>query len=144
MAGNGFLWVTAVSVASVNAAVVVPANRWSDAVLLSQRGEQGVQGVRGTDGTNGNTTALITVYQRSSAMPAVPTGGSYNFDTRTITAPTGWSAIIPTGTDPVWTSNAIASIVGTSGTDTMLSWGTPGELARNGIDGQDELMVLMG
>ena len=137
---NGFIWVVAASVASPNATVMIPASMWSMAALLSQRGdqgEQGIPGVNGIDGTDGNTTALLSIYRRAAAQPTTPVGGSFDFDTRTLTPPTDWFRVVPTGTDPVWTTNAIATIVGTTGTDTTLTWQQPDELVRNGVDGMN-------
>lgn len=91
--------------------------------------------VDGQDGTNGNTTAQISVYKRSAAALSAPTGGSYNFDTSVITPPTGWSYTIPTGTDPVYSTTALAFVVGNSGTDSDLTWSTPTILVQNGTDG---------
>jgi hypothetical protein len=87
------------------------------------------------DGTDGNTVAVVNIYLRSSSTPSTPTGGSFNFDTLTLTPPSGWSISVPSGTDPVYVSVATASITGTSGTDSSITWSTPGLLAQNGDDG---------
>lgn len=100
-------------------------------------GVDGVDGVDGSDGVSGNTVAQLQIFKRSSTAPSTPSGGSFNFDTLTLTAPTGWSSTAPTGTDPLYTSSAIASIVGTSGTDSSITWSSPTVLARNGDDGVD-------
>lgn len=92
-------------------------------------------GADGVDGQDGNSVAQISIHQRASSAPATPTGGSYNFTNNTITPPSGWSASIPAGTDPVYTSYAIASINGTSGTDSSITWGSPEISFQNGSDG---------
>ncbi len=100
-------------------------------------GADGVDGQPGSNGTDGNTVAQITIYRRSASAPANPTGGSYNFDTNVLTPPTNWSSTHPAGTDPIYSSTAIASITGTSGTDSSLSWSSSELLIQNGQDGAD-------
>lgn len=50
------------------------------------------------------TIKNLLVYRRGTAQPATPTGGTYVFSTGVVSAPSGWSVSIPTGTDPVYSS----------------------------------------
>ena len=102
--------------------------------LIAARGADGVS----TDGTDGKSTALLTVYKRSAtAITAAPAGGSFNFGTLAITAPSTWSSTIPTGTDPVYASSGVASVTGTTGIDSTIAWGIPAKILENGTDGDD-------
>ncbi len=107
---------------------------WSTPFIFVQ---DGTDGATGAPGSNGISTYQLSVFRRSAAAPAVPTGGSYNFGTQLVTAPSGWSATVPTGTDPVYVSTALASVQGTTGLDDTLTWSTPAILAQNGTPGAD-------
>jgi hypothetical protein len=91
--------------------------------------------IEGQDGTDGLSIAELLIYIRATSTPSTPTGGSFNFTTQTLTAPSGWSSGIPAGTDPVYTSRAVASIQGTTGTDSTLTWSAPVLSIQNGTDG---------
>lgn len=93
----------------------------------------------GAVGADGSSYAEKLIYQRAATQPATPTGGSYDFGPGTLTPPTGWSAGIPGGSGPVWTSITSAAVVGTTGVDDSLSWSTPVKAFQDGgtgIDGQ--------
>jgi hypothetical protein len=100
-------------------------------------GTDGAPGAPGADGVDGLSVTFLTIYKRSIAAPATPTGGSYNFDTLVLTAPAGWTGAIPSGYDPVYVSHALASIQGITGTDSSLTWTTPVIAYANGADGAD-------
>jgi hypothetical protein len=91
--------------------------------------------IEGQNGTDGLSIAELMIYRRSATAPATPTGGSFNFTTQTLTAPTSWSSAIPAGTDPVYTSRAVASIQGITGTDSTLTWSAPVLSIQNGATG---------
>jgi hypothetical protein len=91
--------------------------------------------IEGQDGSNGLSVAELLIYIRATSAPATPTGGSYNFTTQTLTAPASWSSAIPAGTNPVYTSRAVASVQGTTGTDSTLTWSSPVLSIQNGTDG---------
>jgi hypothetical protein len=94
--------------------------------------------IEGQDGTTGVSVAEVSIFKRSStAITTAPTGGSFNFSTNTLTPPSTWSATVLSGTDPVYISRAVASISGTSGTDSTLTWSTPTISFQNGTDGTD-------
>lgn len=89
-----------------------------------------------TRGLDGVSVANVSVFIRAATAPATPTGGSFNFGTQVLTPPSGWSLTIPTGTDPVWIANGIASVVGQTGTDTP-TWSAPAKAYEDGADGTD-------
>ena len=89
----------------------------------------------GTEGLDGASYLTVTVWIRSATPPATPTGGSFNFTGLILTPPDGWSSSVPTGTDPVYISTALASTVGTTGLDDSLSWSAPVLAFQNGADG---------
>ena len=96
------------------------------------------RGADGVDGTDGRSTANLSIYIRNSdETPATPTGGSYNFSTNTITAPTNWSASIPSGSGDLYISQSIASIEGSDGTDNDLTWSAPVLFVESVINGAD-------
>lgn len=98
--------------------------------------EKGDTGDTGAPGTDGLSTAHLTVYRRSSvALTVAPTGGSYNFDTLTLTPPLNWSGEIPTGTDALYACTTMAAIPGASGIDSTLVWTAPRKIAENGQAG---------
>ena len=106
----------------------VTAGNWSTPVITAENGD---------DGTNGLSTFVFSVFKRSATAPSDPTGGSYNFGTNAITAPTGWSTSTPSGTDPVYVATTTAQITGNTGVDSSLTWTNAVLLVRNGIDGDD-------
>ena len=103
----------------------------------SNQGADGGDGTNGTDGNDGNSVAQLFCYRRATSTPSTPTGGSFNFTSNTLTAPSGWTAAVPTGSDPVYISFASASINGTTGTDSSLTWSTPVLAFQDGADGDD-------
>lgn len=95
-----------------------------------------IEGQDGTNGTDGLSVAEVSIFKRSAtAITTAPTGGSFNFSTNTLTPPSTWSATVPSGTDPVYISRAVASISGTTGTDSSLTWSTPTVSFQNGDTG---------
>lgn len=98
----------------------------------------GLYGTFETSGLYGNTTTFGGTYfewfifQESASAPATPTGGSWNFQTNTGTAPTGWSTYPPVNpTNPVWASIAIVNSRSTA----ALTWSTPGVWTQPGTPG---------
>ena len=117
---------------------------WSAPELFVQNGTNGTNGTNGNNGTDGNdgadglSTYFFPIYKRSSStISSAPTGGSYNFGNNTGTAPTGWSTTVPSGTNPLYISTTVASVQGTTATDSSLTWSTPVILSQNGADGVD-------
>lgn len=90
-------------------------------------------------GLQGQNTASAFIYQRAASAPAVPSVDAlYTFATGAITGlNNGWSATIPSGTDPLWVTIAPASAVGPTDVITPSEWPAPHILAQNGADGAD-------
>lgn len=89
-------------------------------------GAPGSPGSPGPAGADGLSIAELAIYLRSSSPPSTPTGGSYNFGTQTLTPPSGgWTSGVASGNDPVYTSRGVASIAGTTGTDSTITWSAP-------------------
>ncbi|MDB4559223.1 fibronectin type III domain-containing protein [bacterium] len=86
---------------------------------------------------DGKSTFVAPIYLRATSTPATPTGGSFNFGTNALTTPTDWFAAIPIGTDPVYYSQFVFSIVGDTGTVNGGTWSAPVVTAENGTDGTD-------
>lgn len=103
----------------------------------------GQQGIQGVAGISGNTVAQLQIYRRSATAPATPSGGSFNFDTGVITPPSSWFSTPPTGVDPLYSTVAIASIVGTTGSDTTLAWSNPGLVVQNGSAGKSVYTAIV-
>jgi hypothetical protein len=97
--------------------------------------ENGLPGEPGDPGSSGISTYQVSIFRRAATTPATPTGGSYNFGTQVLIAPSGWSSSIPTGTDPIYVSNTLASVEGTTGIDSTLTWSAPVIIAQNGTNG---------
>lgn len=83
--------------------------------------------------TNSLISQKITVYKKSSSIPAKPSGGLLQASKQALitTAPTGWDTVIPSGTDQLYSSSTIVTakieLVGTS--DTVLAnWTSPMEV----------------
>lgn len=94
-----------------------------------------VEGQEGDAGADGLSVAEVSIYRRASSAPSTPTGGSFDFGTQVLTPPSSWSVSVPSGTDPVYISRAVASIQGISGTDSTLTWSTPVISFQNGANG---------
>ena len=128
---GGTLWISSAVASSRTSTHVIPSTEWHT-TKLSVNGSNGVAGI---DGTNGVSTALLNVYLRSASTPTTPTGGSFNFTGTVLTPPSGWSIGIETGTNPVYISRGIASVVGQTATDSSIAWSPPELAYQNGDDG---------
>lgn len=83
-------------------------------------------GLYGNTQNYGGTYFEWYVFQVSESQPATPTGGSWNFQTNSGTAPTGWTTNPPTNpTNIVWVSIALVD----SRSAGTLTWSTPGQMA---------------
>jgi hypothetical protein len=86
-------------------------------------------GLYGNNTNFGGTYFEWFIFQTSATQPATPTGGSWNFQTDTGTAPAGWTnAPASNPTNPVWISIALVN----SRATTPLVWSTPGVLSYSG------------
>ena len=118
-------------------------------------GLDGTPGNNGTDGNNGKTVAQLVAYRR--LQPGLTTqevnaynprllgsndNGSYDFTNRIFTAPTGWSAGVPAiqaGEEDylLYSTNGVAEIEGTTGTDNTIVWADPDTSGIQGLPGDD-------
>lgn len=94
----------------------------------------------GEPGQDGASSYQVTAYARKTTQPATPNGGSWNFSTASGVAPTGgdgtvWTLTPPTGNIQLWGSYTTATVIGSTGTDSTLSWSTPSELSSAGATG---------
>lgn len=92
----------------------------------------------GSDGAPGFSIFTYNVFYRAASAtdaPDTPSGGQYNFTTKEITAPAGWSKTPPEGDYALYASTTQARIQGTTGIDSNLDYSTPFVLATNGQRG---------
>jgi hypothetical protein len=114
-----------------NASVVPPTSTdntlfWTLPVIETQNG---------ADGAIGQSTFQASIFQRATTPPSTPFGGSFNFTSNLLTAPSGWNNRVPSGSNPVWTCTQTFSIPGDSGINSGGQWSVPVKYAENGADG---------
>lgn len=114
----------------------IPAGRTGDAGKDGKDGKDGQDGKDGIDGVpgiDGDTTRVIIAYKSTKSIerPDTPVGGSWDYDTNTITYPEGWSGSDSNPNGYVWMSSATFSSKGTI----VVPWSTPVRLT--GADGHD-------
>ena len=114
----------------------IPAGRTGDAGKDGKDGKDGQYGKDGIDGVpgiDGDTTRVVIAYKSTKSIerPDTPVGGSWDYDTNTITYPEGWSGSDSNPNGYVWMSSATFSSKGTI----VVPWSTPVRLT--GADGHD-------
>lgn len=114
----------------------IPAGRTGDAGKDGKDGKcgkDGKDGIDGVPGIDGDTTRVVIAYKSTKTIqrPDTPVGGSWDYDTNTITYPEGWSGSDSNPNGYVWMSTATFSSKGTI----VVPWSTPVRLT--GADGQD-------
>lgn len=114
----------------------IPAGRTGDAGKDGKDGKDGQDGKDGIDGVpgiDGDTTRVVIAYKSTKSIerPDTPVGGSWDYDTNTITYPEGWSGSDSNPNGYVWVSTATFSRKGTI----VVPWSTPVRLT--GADGHD-------
>lgn len=114
----------------------IPAGRTGDAGKDGKEGKDGKDGKDGIDGVpgiDGDTTRVVIAYKSTKTIqrPNTPVGGSWDYDTNTITYPEGWSGSDSNPNGYVWMSTATFSSKGTI----VVPWSTPVRLT--GADGHD-------
>lgn len=114
----------------------IPAGRTGDAGKDGKGGKDGQDGKDGIDGVpgiDGDTTRVVIAYKSTKSIerPDTPVGGSWDYDTNTITYPEGWSGSDSNPNGYVWMSSATFSSKGTI----VVPWSTPVRLT--GADGHD-------
>lgn len=91
--------------------------------------------IEGSDGVSGLSIVELTIFKRTTASET-PSGGTYNFATKTLTPPSGWSVAVPSGTDPVYTSRATVSSANPAATAVSVSGWTASVVSfQNGTNG---------
>lgn len=114
----------------------IPAGRTGDAGKDGKDGKYGKDGKDGIDGVpgiDGDTTRVVIAYKSTKSIerPDTPVGGSWDYETNTITYPEGWSGSDSNPNGYVWMSTATFSSKGTI----VVPWSTPVRLT--GADGHD-------
>ena len=111
----------------------IPAGRTGDAGKDGKDGQDGKDGIDGVPGIDGDTTRVVIAYKSTKSIerPDTPVGGSWDYDTNTITYPEGWSGSDSNPNGYVWMSTATFSSKGTI----VVPWSTPVRLT--GADGHD-------
>lgn len=114
----------------------IPAGRTGDAGKDGKdgkNGQGGKDGIDGVPGIDGDTTRVVIAYKSTKSIerPDTPVGGSWDYDTNTITYPEGWSGSDSNPNGYVWMSSATFSSKGTI----VVPWSTPVRLT--GADGHD-------
>lgn len=75
------------------------------------------------------------VYQRSLTAPTAPSGGTYDFTTSTLTAPSGWYESVPLGVGPVWISSSKFEDWPGVTSASPAGWSTPAKIGEEGASG---------
>jgi len=96
---------------------------------------QDVVRVEGTEGPQGAAVVELAVYRRSSSALSTPTGGTFNFNTQSLTPPTNWSDGVPSGSTPVYVSTGYAVEGNPSATAATITWSYPQIAFQDGSDG---------
>lgn len=114
----------------------IPAGKTGDAGKDGKDGQDGKDGKDGIDGVPGidrDTTRVVIAYKSTKSIerPDTPVGGSWDYETNTITYPEGWSGSDSNPNGYVWMSTATFSSKGTI----VVPWSTPVRLT--GADGHD-------
>lgn len=93
------------------------------------------------DVNDGSTFYTASIYVQSTTQPATPTGGSYNFSTKTLVEPTGavtWLTSLPTTTsNPTWVCTYTFSTNTPLITEIAGTWSVPKIFVKNGNNGID-------
>ena len=80
-------------------------------------------------GENGTSFYQATIYQRSPTQPTIPSGGTFDFPSVTLTPPSDWSGTIPAGDDDLWACNFLfRDYLSQQGTITATDWSEPYKL----------------
>lgn len=125
--GGAYRWqINATAVSTTGTDTIAP-SEWSAPNIMAQDGANGAPGA---------STAQLTIYQRASSAPALPSvTATYDFSAKSLSGlNNGWSATIPAGTDPVYTAQALASSTGTTASIAPGDWSTPVNTIQNGQD----------
>ncbi len=127
------LYVSAATASSIESSDTIEANEWADAVVLA------------TLGVDGLNSASISLYQRKSSTPPVPSANiTYTFDTGNTSAiNNNWSRTILAGDDPLYITTATAISTGATDVITSNEWATPEVLAQDGNNGLNNATLFL-
>lgn len=99
------------------------------------------------DGFNGKNTAIVYLYKRSTTAPSVDWTAdvTYSFPQKQITStvPTGWSKVIPSGTNPLYVTAATAYSENDTDTIGYDEWADPVLLGESGVDGLNSATIIL-
>lgn len=131
-AGSNPLWVIQATASAPGSVTTdsIATGEWSTPVILAQDGSAGA---------NGYNTAIVTLYQRSSGTPSVPSNDvTYTFAGGGLSPSpnNGWSTTIPAvNGNPLWVTQA--SAFSNTSTDAIAhtEWSSPVTLAQDGAAG---------
>lgn len=141
-------------------------NTWEDMIWRAERaivngvysGEWVITRIKGEAGERGGNTATVPLYKRSSSAIntvgiTIPlyykfekdANGKNLFTDEACTTPftdqtsggNGWSPTIPSGTDPIYITNAIAFNTAESDEIGTTEWVTPVKYTENGVNGSN-------
>ena len=88
------------------------------------------------DVNDGSSLYTAAIYKQSLTQPATPSGGSYNYSSLTLTAPSSWSSTLPTATTtPTWVSYYTFSTSDKTATVTATTWTVPTIYSQKGDPG---------
>lgn len=129
--GTNPCYATFAIVSSRETTVQIISSDWSTPSIVAQNGENG------SPGTNGYNTATVVLYQRSATQPTLPASSlTYTFSSGALTGTLGnWSRTIPTGSDPCYTTFAVAKSRSASVSIAASAWSAATILAQNGENG---------
>ena len=92
---GGYLWVTTVHVADLDAIEIIGSGSWSAVTKLAEKGDQG--------------KFAVEIYKRVSSAPSAPTDVTWTYSTGALTGTNSasWALSVPAGNDQVWISSVI-------------------------------------
>lgn len=103
---------------------------------LSLKDGWNFKGMKGDAGNNGVTYFEGTIYKQSAVLPDTPTGGSFNFATNTLVAPSSWLVNEPNATiTPTYKCTFLFETADASATITATTWTVPTVCTVAGADG---------
>lgn len=105
-----------------------------------------IPGAKGAPGVAGTNTAMVYLYGRFATAPSskpYSAAVTYTFSTGTLSSiPSGWSQTIPSGTNPLYVSTAIASSNTSTASIAANAWTTPTKFAQDGSNGTNGISVV--
>ena len=118
---GGYLWVTTVHVADLDATEVIGSGSWSAVTKLAEKGDQG--------------KFAVEIYKRVSNAPSAPTDVTWTYSTGALTGTNSaaWALSVPSGSDQVWISSVVFDPSETA--TTITTWSTPYQGGTTGAAG---------